>query len=143
MTPPSDPSRRFGPFEFDVRSRDLKKRGRRIRLQDQPLLVLETLLERPGELVTREELRQRLWPDGTFVDFDDGLNTAVMRLREALGDVATRPRYIETRPRRGYRFVGTIERAPVAAPFRRFGRWPCFRSRTCRRVQTRRCLPTR
>jgi TolB-like protein/Flp pilus assembly protein TadD len=112
MTPPSDPSRRFGPFEFDVRSRDLKKRGRRIRLQDQPLVVLETLLDRPGELVTRDELRQRLWPDGTFVDFDDGLNTAVMRLREALGDVATRPRYIETRPRRGYRFIGTIERAP-------------------------------
>ena len=87
---------RFGPFELDVRSGDLKKRGRRIPLQDQPLLVLQALLEGKGELVTRDELQGRLWPGGTFVDFEDGLNTAVMRLREALGDVAKRPRYVET-----------------------------------------------
>ena len=105
---------RFGPFALDVQSGDLKKQGRRVRLQDQPLLVLQALLERPGELVTREELRRRLWPDGTFVDFEDGLNTAVMRLREALGDVAKRPRYVETRPRRGYRFIGSIEAVPGA-----------------------------
>jgi TolB-like protein len=103
---------RFGPFELDLSSAELTRQGRRIRLQDQPLLVLQTLLERPGELVTREELQRRLWPDGTFVDFDDGLNTAVMRLREALGDVAKRPRYIETRPRRGYRFIGSVEPIP-------------------------------
>jgi TolB-like protein/Flp pilus assembly protein TadD len=111
MSAPQDLCVRFGPFELDVRSGDLKKQGRRIPLQDQPLLVLQVLLEGPGELVTREELRGRLWPDGTFVDFDDGLNTAVMRLREALGDVAKRPRYVETQPRRGYRFIAPIERA--------------------------------
>ena len=105
---------RFGPFALDVQSGDLKKQGRRVRLQDQPLLVLQALLERPGEVVTREELRRRLWPDGTFVDFEDGLNTAVMRLREALGDVAKRPRYVETRPRRGYRFIGSIDAVPGA-----------------------------
>ena len=114
MSAPLDSSVRFGPFELDVRSGDLKKQGRRIRLQDQPLLVLQMLLEGPGELVTREELRARLWPDGTFVDFDDGLNTAVMRLREALGDVAKRPRYVETQPRRGYRFIAPIDRAPAS-----------------------------
>jgi TolB-like protein/Flp pilus assembly protein TadD len=109
-----DPTVRFGPFELDVRSGELKKQGRRVRLQDQPLLVLQALLERRGDLVTRDELRRRLWPDNTFVDFEDGLNTAVMRLREALGDVAKRPRYIETRPRRGYRFIAAIEAAPAA-----------------------------
>lgn len=112
MSSQPDSSVRFGPFELDVRSGDLKKEGRRVRLQDQPLLVLQALLERPGELVTREELQRRLWPNGTFVGFDDGLNTAVMRLREALGDVVERPRYIETRPRRGYRFIGLIDPTP-------------------------------
>ena len=114
MPAPQDPSVRFGPFDLDLRSGDLKKQGRRIRLQEQPLLVLQMLLEAPGALVTRDELRGRLWPDGTSVDFDDGLNTAVMRLREALGDVAKRPRYIETQPRRGYRFIAPIDRAPAA-----------------------------
>ena len=108
------PAVRFGPFELDLRSGELKRQGRRVRLQDQPLLVLQALLERPGELVTREDLHRRLWADGTFVDFEDGLNTAVMRLREALGDGARRPRYVETRPRRGYRFIGALEQLPAS-----------------------------
>jgi len=97
---------RFGVFEVDVRSGELRKNGIRIHLADQPLHVLALLLEHPGELVTREELRQRLWLADTFVDFENGLNAAVKRLREALGDSATHPRYIETAPRHGYRFVG-------------------------------------
>ena len=101
---------RFGRFELDVRARELRKDGVRIRLQDQPYEVLAMLLERPAEILTREELRSRLWPDGTFVDFEHGLNAAVKRLRAALGDNAERPRFIETLYRRGYRFIGPIER---------------------------------
>jgi len=97
---------RFGPFELEARIGELRKHGRRVRLQEQPLQILIALLERPGDLVTREELQRRLWPDGTFVGFDDGLNAAVRRLRDVLGDDAERPRYIETLPRRGYRFIG-------------------------------------
>jgi DNA-binding winged helix-turn-helix (wHTH) protein len=102
---------RFGPFEVDVGAGELRKQGRRIKLQEQPLQVLLALLERPGDLITRHELHRRLWPNGTFVGFEDGLNTAVMRLRSALADRAARPRYIETRPRRGYRFIGQVDRA--------------------------------
>jgi cholera toxin transcriptional activator len=101
---------RFGVYEADLHSGELRKHGIRLRLQDQPFQVLCMLLERPGELVTREELRQRLWPADTFVDFDHGLNTAVNKLRDVLGDSAANPRYIETLARRGYRFVGP---APV------------------------------
>jgi TolB-like protein/Tfp pilus assembly protein PilF len=101
---------RFGRFELDVRARELRKDGVRIRLQDQPFEVLAMLLERPAEVLTREELRSRLWADGTFVDFEHGLNAAVKRLRAALGDNAERPRFIETLHRRGYRFIGPIER---------------------------------
>ena len=97
---------RFGAFEVDLHAGELRKSGIRIRLADQPLHILALLLEHPGELVTREELRQRLWPAHTFVDFENGLNAAVKRLREALGDSATNPRYIETVPRHGYRFIG-------------------------------------
>jgi cholera toxin transcriptional activator len=104
------PKFRFGVFEADVRTGELRKHGIRLRLPDQPFVVLVALLERPGELVTREELVKRLWPDGTFVDFDHSLNTAVNRLRETLGDSAETPRFIETLPRRGYRFVGSVER---------------------------------
>src|SRR5919204_1301895 len=99
---------RFDGFEVDVRSGELRKHGARIRLQGQPFQVLCVLLEHHGETVTREELRARLWPGDTFVDFDDGLHTAVKKLRDALGDSAERPIYIETIPRRGYRFIGTL-----------------------------------
>jgi DNA-binding winged helix-turn-helix (wHTH) protein/Tfp pilus assembly protein PilF len=101
---------RFGPFDVDLRSGQLYKHGIRLKLQDQPFQVLALLLEHPGDLVTREELRQKLWPADTFVDFDTGLNNAIKKLRDALGDSAEKPRYIETLPRRGYRFI-----APVAS----------------------------
>ena len=107
---------RFGPFEVDFRVGELVKQGRRIRLQDQPLHILAMLLEHPGEMVTRDELRQRLWSGDTFVDFDHALNNAINRLREALGDSAENPRYVETIPRRGYRFVATVESTIPASP---------------------------
>jgi Tol biopolymer transport system component/DNA-binding winged helix-turn-helix (wHTH) protein len=100
---------RFGLFELDFRAGELRKEGRRIRLQEQPFQVLAMLLERPGEVVTRAELRQKLWPADTFVDFDHGLNSAVARLREALDDSADGPKYIETLARRGYRFIAALE----------------------------------
>ena len=96
---------RFGVFEADLCARELRKHGRPTRIQEQPFQVLAALLERPEELVTREELRQRLWPAGTFVDFENSLNAAVNRVREVLGDSADNPRFIETLPRRGYRFI--------------------------------------
>jgi TolB-like protein/DNA-binding winged helix-turn-helix (wHTH) protein/Flp pilus assembly protein TadD len=112
----SDPSARpagtrvrFGVFDFDLRTGELRKAGARVRLSGQPVTVLARLVQRPGELVTREELRRELWPDTTFVDFEHNLNSAIKRLRAALGDSAATPRYVETLPRRGYRFV-----APVA-----------------------------
>jgi Tol biopolymer transport system component/DNA-binding winged helix-turn-helix (wHTH) protein len=104
---------RFGAFELDLRVGELRKAGARVSLQGQPLKVLECLVERPGELVTREELRQRLWQDDTFVDFEHGVNAAVKRLRETLGDSAETPRFIETLPRRGYRFIAPVERDQV------------------------------
>jgi cholera toxin transcriptional activator len=100
---------RFGTFEADRKTGELRKQGRRLSLQVQPFEVLVMLLERPGELVTRAEIRERLWPDGTFVDFDHSLNTAVNKVRDALGDSAGSPRFIETLARRGYRFVGPVE----------------------------------
>ena len=96
---------RFGEFEIDERAGELRKEGIKVRLQEQPLQILQILLEHPGEVVTREELRKRVWPTDTFVDFDHGINNAVKRLREALSDTAETPRYIETLPRRGYRFL--------------------------------------
>src|SRR5512145_1388652 len=93
---------RFAAFEFEVRSGELRKAGMRVRLAGQPLRILELLLTRPCELVTREELRRDLWTDDTFVDFEHNLNSAVKRLRAALGDSAETPRFIETLPRRGY-----------------------------------------
>ena len=109
---------RFGTFELDVRSRELRNIKERreglpvdsvcVRLQEQPLEILRLMLERPGEVVTRDELRQRLWPDGTFVDFEHSLNAAIKRLRAALGDDADKPTFIETVPRRGYRFIGRV-----------------------------------
>src|ERR1043166_5605960 len=100
---------RFATFELDERSRELREGTRRIRLQEQPFEILRMMLERPGDVVTREELRQRLWPDGTFVDFEHSLNAAVKRLRAALGDDAGNPRFVETLPRRGYRFIAALD----------------------------------
>ncbi len=99
---------RFGVFEVKVRAGELRKQGVRIKLQEQPFHVLTVLLQRPGEVVTREELRNQNWPVDTFVDFDNSLNTAINKLREALGDSADNPRFIETLPRRGYRFIAPV-----------------------------------
>ena len=101
---------RFEKFEVSLTAGELRKNGIRIRLQDQPFQVLAALLERPGKLVTRQALRERLWSGDTFVDFDRSLNTAIAKIREALGDSANEPRFVETLPRRGYRFIGQIER---------------------------------
>src|SRR5260370_6596712 len=99
---------RFGVFEVDVRSGELRKQGKHVKLQEQPFHVLTVLLQRPGEVFTREELRSQNWPADTFVDFDNSLNTAINKLREALGDSADSPRFIETLPRRGYRFIAPV-----------------------------------
>src|SRR5256886_15459638 len=119
---------RFGVFDFDLHAGELRKDGMRIRLEGQPLAILKMLLERPGGLVTREELQKKLWPADTFVDFEHSLNAAVKRLRAALNDSADQPRYVETLARRGYRFIAPIngavvepsavsnEPAPVAPP---------------------------
>jgi cholera toxin transcriptional activator len=100
---------KFDEFEADLRAAELRKNGNRLKLQLQPFQVLVALLERPQEVVTREELRQRLWPQDTFVDFDHGLNTAMVKLRDVLGDSASKPRFIETIAKRGYRFLGTAD----------------------------------
>jgi DNA-binding winged helix-turn-helix (wHTH) protein len=102
---------RFDIFEVDLRAGELYKAGRKIRLQVLPFQVLALLLERPGEVVTREEFVKRLWPGDTFVDFDHSLNTAIKKLRQALGDDNKKPRHIETLPKRGYRFIGVVEQA--------------------------------
>src|SRR5258705_11034616 len=99
---------RFGLFELDLHARELRKSGIRIKLQDQPFQILASLLERPGEIVTREELQKRLWPADTFVDFDLSLNSAVKKLRQALNDDSDNPRFIETLYSRGYRFIGPV-----------------------------------
>jgi len=100
---------RFGVFELDLSAGELRKSGVRLRLQEQPFQVLALLLERAGDVVTREELRQKLWPSDTFVDFDHSLNTAINKVREVLGDSATSPRYVETLARRGYRFIAPLQ----------------------------------
>lgn len=99
---------RFGVFEVDLEARELRKNGVRLKLQDQPFAVLAVLIESAGGIVTREELRQKLWPADTFVDFDHSLNTAVNKIRETLGDSATSPRFVETLARRGYRFLAAV-----------------------------------
>src|SRR5215467_6682328 len=99
---------RFGLFEFNRRSMELRRSGVRVKLQDQPGQILAALLEVPGDLVSREELRKRLWPADTFVDFDHSLNTAIKRLRDALGDSADNPIFVETLSRRGYRFMAPL-----------------------------------
>ncbi|MGA9355611.1 MAG: winged helix-turn-helix domain-containing protein [Terriglobales bacterium] len=109
---------RFDGFELDVRAGELRKAGVKLRLQGQPIQVLAALLNSAGELVTREELRAQVWPAETFVDFDHSLHNAIARIREALGESAGTPRYIETLPRRGYRFIGTVEKVGVEEPLR-------------------------
>jgi DNA-binding winged helix-turn-helix (wHTH) protein len=110
MMPPPTTSRliRFGTFEVDLRTGELHRKGLKIKLQEQPFQILTMLLEHAGDIVTREELRHRLWPEDTFVDFDQGLNKAINKIREALGDSAQNPRFVETLPKRGYRFIAPI-----------------------------------
>jgi DNA-binding winged helix-turn-helix (wHTH) protein len=133
-TPDGDPSpkSRFGVFEFDPQARELTKHGVRLKLQEQPIQILAALLEQAGRIGPREELQRRLWPDGTFVDYEQSLNKAVNKLREALGDSAANPIYIETLARRGYRFVAPVEgdrtvmpepTATTPAPRRPLVRW--------------------
>jgi DNA-binding winged helix-turn-helix (wHTH) protein len=100
---------RFGVFELDVRAGELRKNGLRVRLQEQPIRVLTMLVEHPGEVVTREELQKRVWPADTYVDFDHGLNKAINKIRDALADSAESPRFVETVPRRGYRFLAEVK----------------------------------
>jgi DNA-binding winged helix-turn-helix (wHTH) protein len=147
---------RFGPFALDLAAGELRKDGIRLRLQDKPLRVLEALIDRPGSLVTREELRKRLWSDDTFVDFDNSLNNAINRLRAALDDDAGSPRFVETVGRRGYRFLaqastdaGPATRKPQRG-LRGHGWWCCrsgffgptrirtFSRRVCRTPSRRR-----
>src|ERR1700724_1155140 len=134
-------TRRFGVFELDLQAAELRRSGMKVKLQGQPFQVLSLLLEKPGEGVGREEMRKRLWPADTFVDFDHSLNAAIRRLRDALGDSAENPTFVETVARRGYRFLapvnsppltpngnGTIQIAPVALdstprPTSRFHVW--------------------
>src|ERR1700719_491454 len=99
---------RFGTFEVNLQTGELRHAGQKLKLQEQPFQVLATLLERPGEVVTRDELRSRLWPEDTFVDFDHSLNAAIKRLRDALGESADAPVFIETLARRGYRFIAPV-----------------------------------
>src|SRR5271155_2446455 len=105
---------RFDAFDVDMRSGEVRKHGIRLKLHRQPFQVLSLLLEHPGDVVTREELRQKLWPGDTFVDFDTGLNSAVKKLRDALCDSAEEPRYIETLPRRGYRFIAQVQNGDLS-----------------------------
>jgi DNA-binding winged helix-turn-helix (wHTH) protein len=104
---------RFDVFEVDLRAGELYKAGRKIKLQSQPFCVLALFLERPGEVITREEFEKRLWSADTFVDFDHSLNTAIRKLRQALGDDKKKPRFVETLPKRGYRFIGNLDNAPL------------------------------
>jgi DNA-binding winged helix-turn-helix (wHTH) protein len=108
--PQSAPRYRFGVFDVDAATGELRRQGLRVKLNTQPFQVLLMLLERPGQLLTREEISRELWPDGTFVDYEHGVNSAINRIREALGDTAASPRFLETLARRGYRFIAPVER---------------------------------
>ena len=109
---------RFGDYHVDLRTCELRKHGHKVRLAGRPFQILAMLLEQPGELLTRKELQSKLWPADTFVDFEHGVNAAMQTLRRALCDSHKRPRYIETLPRRGYRFIATIDAANFSAPTR-------------------------
>src|ERR1035438_4543904 len=106
---------RFGVFEVDLAAGELRKNGARIRLQEQPFQVLTALQQNAGEVVTRDDLRKKIWPADTSVDFDHSLNTAVNKIRESLGDSASSPRFVETLARRGYRFIAPVDRIAAAA----------------------------
>src|ERR1700722_19387581 len=107
---------RFGTYEISLQSGELRKGGVRIRVQQQPLKVLEILLERPGQVVSREDLRNRVWPNDNFGDFDQAVNIAIAKLRTALGDSADNPRFIETLPKRGYRFIAEVRSVDTGSP---------------------------
>src|SRR5580704_10720070 len=107
-SPPPNSVVRFGTYEVSLQSGEVRKAGLRIRVQQQPMKLLEILLERPGEVITREELRSRVWTDESFGDFDQAVNIAIAKLRSALGDSAENPRFIETLPKRGYRFIADV-----------------------------------
>lgn len=115
MPEPASRLLRFGLFELDLKTGELRKRGIKVALQEQPFRVLALLLTHPGDLVTREELRAALWPDAVFVDFDHGLNKAVAKIRRALGDLADSPRFVETLERRGYRFIAAVEQVDTGS----------------------------
>jgi DNA-binding winged helix-turn-helix (wHTH) protein len=115
-TPVSPDAIRFGLFEADLSMGELRKRGRKIPLQDQPFRVLTLLLGRPGELISREEFQRALWPGDTFVEFDEGLNKAIQKLRQALDDSSDNPRFIETLPRKGYRFIAPVDGNAASPP---------------------------
>jgi len=106
----------FGPFELDTTAGELRKRGRKVRVPEQAIQILSMLVDRPGDVVTREEIRRRLWPNGTLVEFEHSINAAVKRLRLALDDSAETPRYLETLKRRGYRLIASVERSPSSLP---------------------------
>src|SRR5580693_4744836 len=110
---------RFGTYEVSLHSGEVRKAGLRIKVQQQPMKLLEILLERPGEVVTREELRSRVWADESFGDFDQAVNIAIAKLRSALGDSAENPRFIETLPKRGYRFIADVSVVEADAPTKR------------------------
>src|ERR1700756_5742869 len=108
-----DSAIRFSRFELDLKAGELRRNGSKIRLQEQPFQILVCLLEHPGEVVTREELQRKLWPANTFVDFDHSLNAAIRRLRDALGESAETPIFVETLARRGYRFIAPVDGCPA------------------------------
>lgn len=110
--------RRFGPFELDLDAGEVRQNGLRVRLQPQPFKLLVLLTSRPGSLIKREEIRSELWPEGTFVDFDQSVNFAVKQIRDAFGDSASNPTYLETVPRQGYRFVAPVDSGSPAGPLR-------------------------
>lgn len=116
MSSPGHEIRRFGPFELDLDAGEVRQNGSRVRLQPQPFKLLVLLTSRPGSLIKREEIRNELWPEGTFVDFDQSVNFAVKQIRDAFGDSASHPIYLETVPRQGYRFVAPVSGGPPAAP---------------------------
>src|ERR1039458_8720480 len=115
--PRPDRRYRFGVFEVDAATGELRRQGLRVKLNTQPFQVLLMLLDRPGQLLTREEISRELWPDGTFVDYEHGVNSAINRIREALGDTAASPRFLETLARRGYRFIAPVERVDSGIGF--------------------------
>ena len=122
-TPSNNAPLRFGIFELEVDSGELRKSGRAVRLRPQAAKILVLLASRPGQLVTREELREKIWGNETFVDFEHGLNLCIKEVRAALGDDADTPRYVETLPKRGYRFMATVEGAQLVERWLQWPRW--------------------